>query len=180
MNDNVCCVELMRCNNDYLLLCNEILDKFVILFKTLTAYKYGRVFILNLGTNSPSRRKADFLKMNTTILVTLVTLSMAAIPRSREVRDDVFSVIESDVSITEEIRDETEEIEEQGGVLVDHDDAQLEERLESSFSDLLDKSELGLVDCSSSSKGPCRIDFVDIIPIPRSGRSLSNHEGGDD
>ena len=68
--------------------------------------------------------------MNTTILVTLVTLSMAAISRTREVRDDVFSVIESDVSITEEIRDETEEmreeIEEQGGGLVDHDDAQLE------------------------------------------------------
>ena len=75
--------------------------------------------------------------MNTTILVTLVTLSMAAIPRSREVRDDVFPVIESDVSITEEIRDETEEmreeIEEQGGGLVDHDDAQLEERSERSF-----------------------------------------------
>ena len=72
--------------------------------------------------------------MNTTILVTLVTLSMAAIPRSREVRDDVFSVIESDVSITEEIRDETEEmreeIEEQVGGLVDHDDVQLEERSE--------------------------------------------------
>ena len=122
--------------------------------------------------------------MNTTILVTLVTLSMAAIPRSREVRDDVFSAIESDVSITEEIRDETEEmreeIEEQGGGFVDHDDAQLEERSERSFSDLLDMSELGLVDCSSSSKGPCRIDWIDIIPIPRSGRSLSNHAGGDD
>ena len=72
--------------------------------------------------------------MNTTILVTLVTLTLAAIPRTREVRDDVFSAIESDVSITEEIRDETEEkreeIEEQEEGLVDHDDAQLVERSE--------------------------------------------------
>merc|ERR1711915_543213 len=68
-------------------------------------------------TNCPSRRKADFLKMNTTILVTLVTLSMAAIPRSRE-------------EIRDEAQEMREEIEEQRGGLVDHDDTQLKEKSE--------------------------------------------------